>query len=566
MRKWWKEAVGYQIYPKSFYDSNGDGIGDLRGIIEKLDYLQGLGINLLWLCPIYKSPMDDNGYDVSDYYDIAPEFGTMDDFRDLLTEAKKRDIRIIMDLVLNHTSDEHPWFLESLKNDNPYRDFYIWHPGYAQPGGSKKEPNNWGSFFTPSCWEFDKASDEYYMHIFSKKMPDLNWRHEPMRKKLYEMARWWLDLGVDGFRVDAVAHLERQWDFLDSQKPGYGPYREDWSKFSNLPRVHDYLREMNEEVFSKYDIVTVGEVGGDAGIESALRYVGTGSKQLDMVFTFDHCWMNRGWNSHEPGWDNSADLYWLKQTFKKWQTGLYGKAWNPLYWLNHDHPRVLSQYGDPTRYPKESGKMLATLLLFMWGTPFIYNGEEIGMTNPNYSDLSDYKDQSTLEKARRLLEENHPKELVTRYIQTTSRDNSRTPMQWSDQEDGGFGSMEPWIKMNDNYEKVNVAAQERDEDSLLNYYKKLISLRRDSSYKEVIVYGDFTLFDEFHPSIFAFTRQFMGQTLFVVCNFFAETAYLGLGPLKLKDMIISNYKDDALFEGTLCLRPYEAAVYVLDRE
>jgi len=561
MKKWWKEAVGYQIYPKSFRDANGDGIGDLQGIIEKLDYLAHLGVDLLWLCPIYKSPMDDNGYDVSDYYEIAPEFGTMADFRELLSEAKKRGIRIIMDLVLNHTSDEHPWFKEALSKSSPYRDFYIWHPGQ----GRTKAPNNWGSFFTDSCWEWEPTSEEYYMHIFSKKMPDLNWRHRPMREKLYEMARWWLDLGVDGFRVDAVAHLERRWDFADSQMSGHGPYREDWSKFSNLPKVHDYLREMHEEVFSRYDIVTVGEVGGDAGISEALEYAGPGSEQLDMVFTFDHCWMNRGWNSYEPGWDNKTDLYWLKQTFKKWQTGLYGKAWNPLYWLNHDHPRVLSQYGDPIKYPKESGKMLATALMLMWGTPFIYNGEEIGMTNPNYEDLEDYKDQSTLEKASRLLASGHDPALVKRFVQTTSRDNGRTPMQWDAGPDGGFGSEEPWIKLGSNYETVNVKAQLEDPDSLLNYYRQLIDLRKHSAYKDIIVYGDFALFDEYHASIFAFTRTYLGQTLLVACNFFGATDYLGLGPLKLSELVTSNYQDHLFFDGTLCLRPYEAAVYLLDR-
>ncbi|MCL1949692.1 MAG: alpha-glucosidase [Turicibacter sp.] len=559
MRKWWKEAVGYQIYPKSFYDANGDGVGDIRGIIEKLDYLQDLGVNLLWLCPVYKSPMDDNGYDVSDYYGIAPEFGTMDDFRELLQEAKERNIKIIMDLVLNHTSDEHPWFQAACQESSPYRDFYIWHPG--KPGG--KEPNNWGSFFTPSCWEWHEPSQKFYMHIFSKKMPDLNWRHRPMREKLYEMARWWLDLGVDGFRVDAVAHLERQWDLADSSKSGHGPYREDWGKFSNLPKVHEYLREMHEEVFSKYDIVTVGEVGGDAGIDAALNYAGPGSNQLDMVFTFDHCWMNRGWNSYESGWHNRTDLYWLKQTFKKWQTGLYGKAWNPLYWLNHDHPRVMSQYGDPENFPKESGKMLATALMFMWGTPFIYNGEEIGMTNPNYEELSDYKDQSTMEKAQRLLDAGHDPKLVKRYIQTTSRDNSRTPMQWDDGAGGGFGSQTPWIKMNPNYKQVNAKQQILDKDSLYHYYKKLIALRRASHYKDVMVYGDFALFDEFHPNIFAFTRHYQGMTLLVACNFFAETAYLGLGPLALKEEVASNYPDANVYEGTLCLRPYEAVVYEL---
>ncbi|MBQ1785446.1 MAG: alpha-glucosidase, partial [Turicibacter sp.] len=487
-RKWWKEGVAYQIYPKSFCDSNGDGIGDLKGITSKLDYLHYLGVNMIWLCPVYQSPMDDNGYDVSDYYQIAKEFGTIEDFKELLEEAKKRDIKIVMDLVLNHTSDEHEWFVEARKSkDNPYRDYYIWQKGKLDEEGNEIEPTNWASFFTPSCWEKDEQSGEYYMHIFSRKMPDLNWENEKMRQDLYKMVKWWLELGIDGFRVDAVAHLDRDLTFTDSTLESDGPYKPDWSKFSNLPKVHDYLKELNQEVFSKYDIFTVGEVGGGADVEDALLYAAEESNELNMVFTFDHCWLNDGFNSLSETWTNQVNLVELKKVFKKWQSGLYGKAWNPLYWLNHDHPRVMSQYGNATHYHKESGKMLATSLFMMWGTPFIYNGEEIGMTNANYDNLEDYRDVSVLESIDRLLAAGHPKELVKRHIAATARDNARTPMQWSSEENAGFSTATPWIKVNQNYQTINVQDQINDEDSILQHYRKVIELRRFSEYKDVIV-------------------------------------------------------------------------------
>ena len=564
-RKWWKEGVAYQIYPKSFCDSNGDGIGDLRGIISKLDYLAHLGINILWLCPVYQSPMDDNGYDVSDYYQIATEFGTIEEFKELLTEAKKRGIKIIMDLVLNHTSDEHPWFVEARQSlDNPYRDYYIWQKGKSDAFGNEGEPTNWASFFTPSCWEKDEQTDEYYMHIFSKKMPDLNWSNENMRADLFKMVMWWLELGIDGFRVDAVAHLDRDFTFTDSTMNSAGKYKEDWSKFSNLPNVHTYLKELNEKVLSKYDIFTVGEVGGDAGIEDALKYAAKDSKELDMVFTFDHCWLNNGFNALDETWSNRTNLIQLKQVFKKWQSGLYHQAWNPLYWLNHDHPRVMSQYGEPTHYHKESGKMLATSLLLMWGTPFIYNGEEIGMTNANYNELEDYRDVSTLEKIKRLKEENYPEELIKRYINVTSRDNARTPMQWSDEENARFTTGTPWIKVNENYKWINVKNQMDDPDSLFNHYRQLIELRRFSSYKDVIVYGDYTLLNEHHPNVYAYLRTYEDKKLLIVSNFFEQPVIICLTKWNVKKVVLSNYNDSSTQLGCLNLRPYESIVFEVE--
>lgn len=564
-RRWWKEGVGYQIYPKSFCDSNGDGIGDLRGIISKLDYLAYLGVNIIWLCPVYQSPMDDNGYDVSDYYQIASEFGTMEDFKHLLTEAKKREIKIVMDLVLNHTSDEHPWFIEARQSvDNPYRDYYIWQKGKINEWGEEVEPTNWASFFTPSCWEKDDLTNEYYMHIFSKKMPDLNWSNDQMRKDLYKMVTWWLELGIDGFRVDAVAHLDRDFTFTDSTFGG-GRYKEDWSKFSNLPLVHTYLKELNEQVFSKYDIFTVGEVGGGADVEDALLYAATESNELDMVFTFDHCWLNNGFDALDETWTNRTNLFALKQVFKKWQSGLYKKAWNPLYWLNHDHPRVMSQYGEPVYYHKESGKMLATTLLLMWGTPFIYNGEEIGMTNANYKSFSDYRDVSTCEKIQRLLEAGHPKELVARYISVTARDNARTPMQWNSEANAGFSSGEPWIKVNENYPSINVATQMEDEDSILQHYRRLIELRRQSCYKDTIVYGEYTLLSEHHPNVYAYLRTSDDYKLLIVSNFFEKSAIICLPKLTATKIVLSNYKDSSMQLSCLTLRPFESIVFELEK-
>ncbi|MCU7208862.1 alpha-glucosidase [Turicibacter sp. 1E2] len=563
-RKWWKEGVGYQIYPKSFCDSNGDGIGDLQGIISKLDYLAHLGINIIWLCPVYQSPMDDNGYDVSDYYQIAKEFGSIEDFKILLNEAKKRGIKIVMDLVLNHTSDEHPWFVEARQSvDSPYRDYYIWQKGKTDEWGNETEPTNWASFFTPSCWEKDEQTNEYYMHIFSRKMPDLNWANDKMRESLYEMVKWWLELGIDGFRVDAVAHLDRDFSFTDSHMPSHGKYKEDWSKFSNMPLVHTYLKELNEKMLSHYDIFTVGEVGGGADVNEALKYAAYDSKELNMVFTFDHCWANNGYDSLNETWTNRVNLYDLKQVFKKWQLGLQNRAWNPLYWLNHDHPRVMSQYGEATHYHKESGKMLATSLLMMWGTPFIYNGEEIGMTNADHLTFDDYHDVSTIEKIKKLLGEGHPTELIERYIKVTSRDNARTPMQWDQTENGGFTTGTPWMKVNPNYQTINVASQLEDEDSLFNHYRRLIELRRFSDYKDIIVYGDYQLVGEHHPNVYAYVRTYGDRRLLIVSNFFEKPTTICLPDLTAKQMVISNYKDSSMHLPCLELRAYESIVFEL---
>lgn len=559
-RKWWKEAFGYQIYPRSFNDTNGDGIGDLRGIIEKLDYLEDLGINLIWICPFYKSPMDDNGYDVSDYYDIDPMFGSLDDMKNLIKEAHARGIKILADLVLNHTSDEHPWFVEARKSkDNKYRNYYIWQSPRII-NGNEIEPTNWASFFGGSSWEKDELTGDYFMKIFSNKMPDLNWANTELRREMYDMTNWWLDLGIDGFRVDAVAHLDRA-PFVDSKMKSDNRYKPDWSKFSNLPKVHEYIKEMNKETFGKYDVMTVGEVGGDATPRDALKYAGFKSGEFNMVFNFDHNWCNNMEDAKELS-EVKTDLIELKKTFNKWQKGMYGKGWNPLYWYNHDHPRVVSIYGDDLEYRVESAKMLATALYLMWGTPFIYQGEEIGMTNYKFSKVSEIDDIGVKNSFQKEVvgQEKTETEFFNR-IEIISRDNSRTMMQWNDTDNAGFSKKQPWYLVNDNYKEINVENQRKDDDSILNYYKKINYLRRTSEFKEVIVYGTYKQLMKKNKQIYAYMRKCEDRKLLVVCNFFKEETKVSITRYEAKNVILSNYKDPSKKLKEITLRPFEAIVY-----
>lgn len=558
-RKWWMEAVGYEIYIKSFYDSNNDGIGDLRGVFEKLDYLKDLGVTLIWLTPFYDSPMDDNGYDVRDFYDVASQFGTMEDIKAVIQKAHKLGIKVIMDLVLNHTSDEHQWFLESRKSkDNKYRNYYIWRPGRTSKDGKEVEPTNWASFFGGSCWKKDDITGEYYMKIFSDKMPDLNWEEKGVREGIKDVARFWLDLGIDGFRIDAAAHLSRA-PFKDSNLYD-AKYVADWSKFSNLDKVHDYLEELNEDVFKKYDIVTVGEVGGGASPKSGINYAGFKEGQLDMVFNFDHNWCIKG--KHE---EHETDLIRLKEVFLKWQTAFKKKGWNPLYWLNHDQPRVMSQYGD-IRYHKYSGKMLATALYLMRGTPFIYQGEEIGMTNYPFKKITDFNDVSTLNNIKHQMNENPDLtiEKAVKEARFSSRDNARTPMQWSTEQYGGFSKVKPWLKPNENYRHINVELQQKDSDSILNYYKKLFQIRTNSIYKEVLTYGSFDIIDFKNTKVYSYIRKLKKDKILVVNNFTDENTTFKLRFLKPKQVILHNYEDYQIVKKEIHLRPYEALVIVLN--
>ncbi|WDU82462.1 glycoside hydrolase family 13 protein [Caloramator sp. Dgby_cultured_2] len=552
-RKWWKEGVVYQIYPRSFYDSNGDGIGDLKGIIEKLDYLKELGVDIIWLNPIYKSPNADNGYDISDYYDIMDEFGTMEDFDKLLVEAHKRGIKIIMDLVVNHTSDEHIWFIESRKsNDNPYRDFYIWRKG---KGGNP--PNNWTSFFSGSAWQYDENTDEYYLHLFAVKQPDLNWDNENVRKEVYKMMKWWLDKGIDGFRMDVINFISKfeglPYDYEAEEKgeqPGFKYY-------ANGPKVHEYLQEMNREVLSKYDIMTVGETPGVTP-EIGRLYVDYDRNELNMIFQFELMDIDSGKNK----WDVKPwKLTDFKRIMYKWYNGLKEKGWNSVYLNNHDQPRLVSRFGDDKEYRVESAKLLATFIHTWQGTPYIYQGEEIAMTNVRFPSIEDYRDIETLNWYNEMLQKgHHPKELLEA-IYKKGRDNSRTPMQWDDSENAGFTKGTPWIKVNPNYKKINVKKALEDKNSIFYYYKRLIELRKKYS---VIVYGDINLLFEDDEKIFAYTRHFEGQNLLVLMNFSKDEVEINL-PKELleKDMklLISNYDEEKLQEK-MHFRPYEARVYL----
>lgn len=558
-RKWWKEAIGYQIYLRSFYDSNGDGIGDINGIIEKLDYLKDLGVDLLWICPFYKSPMDDNGYDVSDFYDISPDYGTMDDAKRLISEAKKRGIRIIADLVMNQTSDEHEWFMESRKSvDNPYRDYYIWQKGKIVDG-KEVEPTNWASFFGGSCWQKDEITGEYYMKIFSKKMPDLNWANPNVRKSMFDMAKFWLDLGIDGFRVDAVAHIARSKTFEDSTMESNDKYKPDWRKFSNLPELHDYLKEFNQAVLKDYDVMTVGEVGGGALPMEAIDYAGLNRDELNMVFNFDHNWCNNVWNLRDPNEKVVTNLPHLKDMFDKWQTNLYGKAWNPIYWLNHDQPRVMSQYGNIEKRVL-SGSMLATALYFMWGTPFIYQGEEIGMTNYPFKTIEDFNDVSVKNSYHlACVEGNEDKDRYIGFTAHRSRDNARTPVQWKNAPYGGFSNVVPWFHVNPNYPTINVEDEMKDPNSLWHYYKKVLNLRKNSSYKDTFVYGTYKQVLRDDEEIYGYVRE-NKDTILVITNFFDITKTVSVDGFSVEEVLLSNYESEDVNLESLTLRPYESLV------
>ncbi len=559
-KKWWMESFGYQIYIKSFYDTNSDGIGDLEGVYQKLDYLHELGVNLIWLVPFYKSPMDDNGYDVSDFYEVASEYGTLETFKKVLDKAKKLKIRVIIDLILNHTSDEHYWFQESRKSlDNPYREYYIWEPPRIIDG-VEYEPTNWSSFFGGSCWKKDEITGYYFMKIFSDKMPDLNWKSENVRKEMIKMAKWWLDMGISGFRIDAASHLARA-PFVDSKmtKDRYVP---DFSKYSNLPMVHEYLKMLDNEVFSKYDIMTVGEVGGGASVESGLRYASKDYGQLDMVFNFDHNWCTKKVNGKEV-----TDVIKLKYVFRKWIYGFKGKGWNPLYWLNHDHPRVMSMYGDLDHFEK-SAKMLANTLYFIKGTPFIYQGEEIGMTNYPFTKLSEFRDVSTINHIKLDLK-NQPgiteAEAVGWHV-GHSRDHARIPMQWNSSKNAGFTTGTPWINVHPNYKDINVESQMKDPNSIWHHYKNIINLKLYSKYREVLIYGDFEIVDYHNPHNFSYIRRLKDEAILVVNSFSNQNRRFMLSKLdgyEFGEIIFSNYQDSHISPKSIPLRPYEAVVLSL---
>ena len=550
-KKWWKESVVYQIYPKSFKDSNGDGVGDIRGIIQKLDYLKELGVNVLWISPMLESPQDDNGYDISDYRRIYKEYGTMEDYEELLSEAHKRDIRILMDLVVNHTSDEHNWFIESRKSkDNPYRDYYIW-----KDPVNGKEPNNWGGVFGGSAWEYDSQTQMYYLHLFSKKQPDLNWENEKVRQEVYDMMTFWCEKGIDGFRMDVISMISKDQAFPDREMNNslygdFGPY------CVHGPRVHEFLQEMNREVLSRYDIMTVGETSG-VTIEEAQKYAGEAGKELNMVFQFEH--VDNGSGDYGKWTTEKYDFKEFKRIMIKWQEELQGKAWNSLFLGNHDQPRSVSRFGnDNPAYRETSAKMLATCLHMMQGTPYVYQGEELGMTNVYFDKLEDYRDIESINFFTELTEAGlMTPEYMMKCLMLRSRDNARTPMQWDDSAQAGFTDGESWIKVNPNYKEINAAQQLEDPNSIFHYYQKLIRLRKE---KDIIVYGEFEPIYRDDEQIFAYIRRQKQEKLLTVCNFSDKNAGMEI-PEEFKgaECLITNL-DRTVFEGRIVLKPYEAFV------
>lgn len=551
-KRWWKESVVYQIYPRSFCDSNGDGIGDLNGITGKLDYLKELGIDVIWLSPVYKSPNDDNGYDISDYQAIMDEFGTMEDFDRMLATAHEKGIKIMMDLVVNHTSDEHKWFIESRKStDNPYRDYYIWRP--AKEDGSL--PNNWGSCFSGPAWEYDKTTDMYFLHLFSKKQPDLNWDNPAVRQDVFDMMNWWLKKGVDGFRMDVISLISKE-PGLPDKEPGINGYAT-FNVSANGPHVHEYLQEMRQKALNNADTITVGECSG-VTLEEAKKYARSDEKELNMVFQFEH--MDVDSDEKAGKWTTrKMDLRNLKKILTRWQKGLQDIAWNSLYWENHDQPRSVSRFGnDSDEYREISAKMLATCIHMMQGTPYVYQGEELGMTNCPFNTLDNFRDLESINAFHELTEQGKmTEEDMMAAIGYKGRDNARTPMQWDDSAYAGFSTATPWIMVNPNYTKINAKDQINREDSVFKYYQKLIKLRHES---ELIVYGTYDLILDDDKDIYSYIRTLGDEKLIVYCNFSENTREVEL-PEEFTNgkVLISNYID-AKVNHKITLRPYEAIV------
>lgn len=549
-KQWWKEIVAYQVYPRSFYDSNGDGIGDLPGLIEKLDYLKELGIDLIWVCPIFDSPNDDNGYDIRDYKAILDEFGTMEDCDRLIEEVHKRDMKIIFDLVVNHTSDEHEWFIESRSSkDNPYRDYYIWHEGDEE--GNR--PNNWESIFSGSVWEYDEQTEEYYMHVFSKKQPDLNWENPAVRQDVYSLINWWLDKGIDGFRVDAISHIKKREGFPDIPNPLNKDVVPSYDGHMNQPGIDKFLTELAAETFNNYDIMTVGEANG-VSIKDAEQWVGEESGYFDMIFQFEALGL---WGERDG---EVFDLRDYKQVLTKWQEGLDGIGWNALYIENHDLIRAVSAMGDDGTLRKTSAKALGMMYFFMQGTPFIYQGQEIGMTNVQFDELTDYDDIQSVNRARQMMEEGTPREEAMNYIYASSRDNVRTPMQWNAQPEAGFTTGTPWLGVNPNYADINVAESLKDPNSIYHFYREMIALRRDN---EALIYGSYELVLPLHKQVYAYKRQGESETYLIVVNVFNDSAEVDLTQFDLKELVLTNYEVPNPLEQDIQLRPYEARLYRL---
>lgn len=552
---WWKKSVVYQIYPKSFNDTTGSGEGDIQGVIEKLDYLKELGVDVVWLTPIYASPQRDNGYDISDYYSIHEPYGTMEDFERLLKEAHRREIKIIMDIVINHTSTEHQWFQEAKSSkDNPYRDYYIW-----KDGENGELPTNWQSKFGGPAWEYDEQTEQYYLHLFDVTQADLNWENEMVRKELYKMMCFWLDKGVDGFRLDVINLISKDRNFPNDETG-------DGRKFyTDGPRVHEYLHEMNQEVFAKYDMMTVGEMSSTS-IDHCILYTKPERNELSMTFNFHH--LKVDYPNGEKWTKAPFDLQELKTILSDWQTGMIaGGGWNALFWCNHDQPRIVSRFGDDQTYHDESAKMLATTIHLMCGTPYIYQGEEFGMTNPGFNDISEYRDVESLNMYQILKEQGKSEQEIMEILQQKSRDNSRTPVQWSSENHAGFTDGTPWIGVASNYEAINAENAVQNKDSIFYHYQKLIQLRKEY---DIITEGDYELIAADHPSVFAYLRNTDHEKLLVVNNFYDQEVEWSLPDQFDFDpynhqILISNYSDSVNKYDQINLRPYESIVFHLTK-
>ncbi|WP_046175198.1 alpha,alpha-phosphotrehalase [Domibacillus indicus] len=549
--QWWKKSVVYQIYPKSFNDTTGNGVGDIPGIIEKLDYLKELGVDVLWLTPIYESPQKDNGYDISDYYRINPDYGTMKDVEELLSEAHGRGIKIVMDLVVNHTSTEHEWFKQSRNPDSPYRNYYIWRDGVS--GGP---PNNWKSKFGGSAWEYDEQSGQYYLHLFDRTQADLNWENEKMRKELYEMMHFWLQKGIDGFRLDVINLISKNQAFPDD-------FEGDGRRFyTDGPHIHEFLQEMNNEVFSKYEeLLTVGEMSSTT-IEHCIRYSHPNSHELAMTFNFHH--LKADYPNGEKWTDTSFDFLWLKDVMSTWQMEMdKGGGWNALFWCNHDQPRIVSRYGNDKEYRVKSAKMLANVIHFMKGTPYIYQGEELGMTNPNFERIEEYRDVESLNIYKELVARGVPEQKVLAILKQKSRDNSRTPVQWNNGPNAGFTAGSPWIGVAANYHEINAEAVQNETDSVFKHYQKLIQLRKQEA---ALREGSFRLLLKDDPALFVYVREYKGEIWLAANNFYEEKAAFTV-PQEFKSMkselILSNEPDAPRTLSDWTLTAYESTVYRL---
>ncbi|MBU5468336.1 alpha,alpha-phosphotrehalase [Virgibacillus sp. MSJ-26] len=548
---WWKKSVVYQIYPKSFLDTTGSGTGDIQGIISKLDYIKKLGVDVIWLTPIYKSPQNDNGYDISDYYSIEPSYGTMEDFQELLDETHKRDMKLIMDLVINHTSTEHEWFkLSASSKDNEYRDFYIW-----KDNVNGHPPNNWQSKFGGSAWELDKKTDQYYLHLFDRTQADLNWENEKLREKLFDMMRFWADKGIDGFRLDVINLISKNQGF-PNDKAGDGR-----KFYTDGPLVHDYIHDMNQEVFSKYNMLTVGEMSSTT-LENCVLYTQPAREELAMTFQFHHLKVDY---PNGDKWSTAPfDFFELKKILSAWQIGMHeGGGWNALFWTNHDQPRIVSRFGDDEKYREKSAKMLATTLHMMKGTPYIYQGEEIGMTNPYFTSINQYRDVESLNAFKKLQNEGKAKNEIMSILQQKSRDNGRTPMQWSANDQAGFTNGKPWLDLAPNYRDINVEEALQNSDSVFYHYRQLIKLRKNY---DIITYGDYQLLFEDDPQVFAYKRQWNNEELIVISNFYGEEITVDMQMRETTnqpEILLSNYDDSSKNLSQLYLRPYESIIYHL---